>query len=46
MIVAYYPGAGGNRYLQFLQNKEFSSLGVYYTVGADAPIIDLYNEQK
>jgi hypothetical protein len=30
MIVAYYPGAGGNRYLQLLKNKDFKCLGISY----------------
>lgn len=30
MIIGYYPGAGGNRYYQFLKNRDFSKLGKAY----------------
>ena len=30
MIIGYYPGGGGNRYHQFLNNKPFDKSGVAY----------------
>lgn len=30
MIIGYYPGAGGNRYYQYLKKLEFSTLGQAY----------------
>lgn len=30
MIIGYYPGAGGNRYHQFLNNKSFNKSGIAY----------------
>ena len=30
MIIGYYPGAGGNRYYQFLKNLDFTKLGKAY----------------
>jgi hypothetical protein len=30
MIIAYYPGAGGNRCIQFLENKDYTRIGISY----------------
>lgn len=30
MIIAFYPGAGGNRYLRMLSNKEWATPGISY----------------
>jgi hypothetical protein len=30
MIIAFYPGAGGNRYLRMLENKEWESFNKFY----------------
>jgi hypothetical protein len=29
-VIAFYPGGGGNRYLRYLQNKDFSNYNVSY----------------
>ena len=29
MIIGYYPGAGGNRYLNYVQGKDFAGTGAY-----------------
>lgn len=30
MIIGYYPGAGGNRYYEYINNREYSQPGVAY----------------
>jgi hypothetical protein len=30
MIIAFYPGSGGNRYLRMLENKEWESFNTFY----------------
>jgi hypothetical protein len=43
MIISYYPGAGGNRYLQFLRNKEFNLRGIAYDgIFPEATLDDRY----
>lgn len=30
MVIGFYPGAGGNRYLRYLENKEFDTANISY----------------
>ena len=39
MIIGYYPGAGGNRYYQYLKGNEYSTPGIAYDLLTDNQVI-------
>ncbi len=35
-IIAFYPGGGGNRYLRYLQNKDFNNYNISYDIESES----------